>query len=258
MFAEAAYEAYVGRSGVVFAWDEHQERLRRTLHGIQIPFAEEALAEVTKARDALVRAFGGSSFLLYVQVTGGVAPRLHVLKADPHPAVYATIRPWDRGQLAADQARGLFVITQPDHRWKFATYKTTQLLPNVLAKKAGRLVNADEIVFVSERGTVLEGGATNLFWVERGRLFTAPKSANILPGISRLALNSFLGMPFEEVEAPLSRVTKADEVFLTGTTREVTGVVKVDDAVIGDGRPGKLTRDLSVRFTAAFDRVCPP
>jgi branched-chain amino acid aminotransferase len=40
----------------------------------------------------------------------------------------------------------------------------------------------------------------------------------------------------------------ADECFLTGTAAEVAPVVKVDDRVIGDGKPGPITRDLTERF----------
>jgi len=35
----------------------------------------------------------------------------------------------------------------------------------------------------------------------------------------------------------------ADEVFLTGSAAEIVPVVKIDGRVIGDGKPGKITRD---------------
>ena len=256
-FAESAYEAYVGRGGRVFAWDEHQERLRRTLGGIRLPMVDETMADVGRACRALVEDFGGGAFLLYVQVTGGVAPRNHVLKEDPRPAVYATIRPWDRSVLFADQARGISAATFPDIRWPKATWKTTQLLGNVLGKKHARDVGADEVLFLDADGCVLEGGSTNVFIVENGRLVTASTKANILPGVTRLGLPRFLGREIVEEAVPLARFLSADEAFVTGTTREVTAVVKVDGAEIGDGTPGPVTRELSAAFGAAFDRACP-
>jgi branched-chain amino acid aminotransferase len=40
----------------------------------------------------------------------------------------------------------------------------------------------------------------------------------------------------------------ADECFLTGSAAEVIPVVKVDSRVIGDGKPGPMTKDLTKRF----------
>jgi hypothetical protein len=117
MFAEAAYEVCVGRGGRIFAWPEHKRRLERTLAGIQMPEAAAAVDRTEKAVRELVLAFGGGMFLLYLEVTGGVAPRLHVLPRDPSPAVYATIRPHERANLAREQERGIVAIVTPDVRW---------------------------------------------------------------------------------------------------------------------------------------------
>lgn len=257
-FAEAAYEAYVGRGGRIFAFNEHQERLKRTLEGIRLPEVNSTMSIVADACSDLVRTFGNGTFLLYVQVTGGIAPRNHVLKEDPRPAVYATIRPWDRSALFRDQETGISVATFQDIRWPKATWKTTQLLGNVLGKKHARDVGADEVMFLDADGNVLEGGATNVFMVEKGRLVTASTQANILPGVSRLGVRTFLGQDVAEERIPLARFLAADEAFVSGTTREVTAIVKVDGQPFRGGRPGPVTRRLSQAFTAVFDRDCPP
>src|SRR4029079_4897014 len=214
MFAEAAYEVCVGRRGRSLAWPEHKRRLERTLSGIQMPEAAAAVDRTEKAVRELVLAFGPGMFLLYLEVTCGGAARLHVLPRDPSPAVYATIRPHERTNLAREQERGIVAIVTPDVRWKGATYKTTQLLPNVLAKKQARAAGADDVVFVADDGVVLEGAATNVFWVADGRVRTAPLSRNILPGITREILKTKLDVPFEEVEAGLAAVKRASEVFM--------------------------------------------
>src|SRR6185503_9761506 len=158
------------------------------------------------------------------------------------PAVYAAIRPHDRSNLAREQERGLTAITRPDLRWARATWKTTQLLPNVLAKKDSRAEKADDVIFVDRDGVVLEGAATNVFWVDSGRVRTCPLSRNILPGISRELLPARLGVAVEEVAADLATVQRASEVFMTGTTRDVTAVVRIDGKAIGDGRSGPVAR----------------
>ncbi|HYC77934.1 MAG TPA: aminotransferase class IV [Planctomycetota bacterium] len=256
-FAEAAYEAYVGRGGRIFAFDAHQARLRRTLEGIRIPEVDRAVAEVGDAVQALLERFGRGAFLLYVQVTGGVAPRRHVLAVDPPPAVYAFIRAHDLDALEREQARGLKVLSRPDVRWKFATYKTTQLLPNVLAKKAARDAGCDEILFVAEDGAVLEGGSTNVFWVEKGRVFTPPLDRNLLPGVTRRTLLERGGLETTAAAAPLSRVRAADEIFLTGTSLDAASVTHVDGAPVGDGRPGPTARRAARILRDLFDAECP-
>jgi D-alanine transaminase len=86
---------------------------------------------------------------------------------------------------------------------------------------------------------------------------TAPLSRNILPGITREILKTRLDVPFEEVEAGLATVKRASEVFMAGTTRDVTAVVKLDGQTIGDGRPGPVVRDLGRKLADLFDRECP-
>ena len=43
-------------------------------------------------------------------------------------------------------------------------------------------------------------------------------------------------------------VYAADEVFLTGTTREVMPIVEVDNRTIGTGLPGPVTKELHAKF----------
>jgi D-alanine transaminase len=258
LFAESAYEVCLGRGGRIFGFAEHQERLLRTIEGILLPGAAQAVAEVERASRALIAAFGSGTFMIYAQVTGGVAPRNHVLPVDPAPAVYATIRGFDLAAVDRDQARGLKVLTQPDLRWRRATYKTTQLLPNVMAKKAARAAGADEILFVGDDGVVLEGGSTNFFWVEGDEYLTTPLDRNLLPGVTRRTAIERTGVRVRETEADLARILRSAEAFVSGTTREATAVVEIDGRRIGDGRPGPRTRELARKLRALFDVECPP
>jgi branched-subunit amino acid aminotransferase/4-amino-4-deoxychorismate lyase len=57
------------------------------------------------------------------------------------------------------------------------------------------------------------------------------------------------GLPIQERFVSQANLYEADEVFLTGTTVEVLGVVRVDGKIIGDGRPGPITQRLSEAFT---------
>ena len=87
--------------------------------------------------------------------------------------------------------------------------------------------------------------------VRRGRIFTPPREADILEGITRNAVIDLArrqGIDVLETTLTKYDVYVADECFLTGSAAEVVPVVKVDGRLIGDGKPGPITRELKTRF----------
>ncbi len=107
---------------------------------------------------------------------------------------------------------------------------------------------------LNHKGEVAECTGDNIFIVSRGRLLTPSIDAGILEGITRgvvLELAREAEVPVEELSLSRHDVYIADECFLTGSAAEVVPVVKVDNRIIGDGKPGKITRDLIQRFREA-------
>src|SRR6266576_1755187 len=104
---------------------------------------------------------------------------------------------------------------------------------------------------LNHNGEVAECTGDNLFLVKHGTLRTPPISAGILEGITRNAvieLARLAELPVEEITLTRHDVYAAEECFLTGTAAEVIAVVKCDGRVIGNGRPGPITRQLRERF----------
>ncbi len=100
-------------------------------------------------------------------------------------------------------------------------------------------------------GHVSEGSAQNIFLIMKGKLYTPPVAASILPGITRDTIITLAReMGFEVIEQNVQRemLYIADEVFFTGTAAEVSPVAQIDDVVIGSGRRGPLTEKLQSRF----------
>lgn len=96
-------------------------------------------------------------------------------------------------------------------------------------------------------GYVAECTGDNIFLVKNRHLLTPPLSAGALYGITRgtvIDLATAAGLPVSEPNLTRYDVFNADECFVTGTGAEIVPVVKVDGRVIGDGRPGPVTRDL--------------
>jgi branched-chain amino acid aminotransferase len=100
-------------------------------------------------------------------------------------------------------------------------------------------------------GKISEGSGQNVFLVRNGRLHTAPVSSSILPGITRdcvLTLAGDLGLEVREEQLPRESLYVADEVFFAGTASEITPVRSIDKMVIGQGKPGPVTRLMQQTF----------
>ncbi|GAF68054.1 unnamed protein product, partial [marine sediment metagenome] len=84
-----------------------------------------------------------------------------------------------------------------------------------------------------------------------GVIYTPPAEAGSLEGITRgIVIELAREENLEVVEKNLTRfdLYVCDEFFLTGTAAEVIGIVEIDGRVIGDGKPGPVTKLLRKKF----------
>jgi branched-chain amino acid aminotransferase len=110
---------------------------------------------------------------------------------------------------------------------------------------------AYEVMMRNYKGELAECALSNFFIVKGGAALTPPLSAGLLPGITRefvWEVGKAAGIPVSEAIIHDADVYAADEVFLTGTTREVMPIVQVDDRKIGSGAPGPITKELHGMF----------
>ncbi len=106
----------------------------------------------------------------------------------------------------------------------------------------------DELISLTDAGTVSEGSAMNVFLMRRGKLVTPPITENILEGITRetiitLAKNE-LGLEVEERIVDRTELYRADEMFFTGTAAQVAPITQIDGRPIADGKVGPITTAL--------------
>ena len=97
-------------------------------------------------------------------------------------------------------------------------------------------------------GNVTEGTSTNAWIVTAaGEVVTRAATNAILNGVTRLGVIRVIkqaGLRFVERPFSVAEAKQAREAFLTSTTSYVTPVVRIDDSVVGDGKPGELAREL--------------
>jgi D-alanine transaminase len=240
LFGDGVYEVIRSYGGKLFELRRHLDRLASSLRSLRIagvdPFEVGSISESLLQRNGLAN----EDALVYLQVTRGAARRTHRF---PSPAVKPTVYgcAWAFTPEHAPEA-GVHTITMPDLRWARCDIKTTSLLPNCLANQAAQEAAAGEAIFVRD-GVALEGTHTNLFAAFGGEVRTAPLTNYILPGVTRaVVLELCREVGLQSVEVPISKagLFRADEVFVVGTTAEVTPVLDVDGIPVGAGRPGEI------------------
>jgi D-alanine transaminase len=249
-FGDGAYEVIRTYNGKPFELDAHLERFDRSLQALSLPQPYSRSQWTRWIQEGIDRAQYRDA-KVYIQITRGVAPRDHAFPSKSDPTVVMTVR--ELYPLASELRRnGVVAVTCEDLRWGRCDIKSINLLPNVLAREEARKAGVFEAVLI-KNGLVTEGSVSNVMTVQGGVIVTAPEGPRILSGVTRsvvLGLARKEGIPIEERYPSQEALYGADEVFLTGTTVEVLGVVRIDGRPIGSGRPGPITATLAARWAA--------
>lgn len=246
-FGDGVYEVLRSYNGKIFALDDHLERFKNSLAGIEITGID-----LNWIRTNVLKAFDASQIpnaKIYFHVTRGSAPHNHNPKPDIKPNFLLTVS--DVGDSTKSKIQGYKVSTYPDLRWKKCWIKSLNLLPNVLAKMDSAKKGCEEAILVDENGFVTEGSSSAFFAVFDNKIQTAPIAANILPSITRKYIFKAaknLGIPVVEKSFTPKQAVKADELFLGVTTKDVVPVVQFDDVQIESGSPGPITKKLNLEF----------
>lgn len=252
-FGDSVYEVWAVKNRKLLDNIGHMERLSRSLSMLQImqvlsPKSLEIiiskLLELNKIRDGLV----------YLQITRGVAMRDHPFPKNTQPSIIITARPKDYAALEAKAQKGLKIKTSKDIRWKRVDIKTTNLLPNVLAKQEVLDQGYDDVWFYDDAGLITEGSAQNA-WIlnQAGQLQTRNLGQDILGGITRqtiLKVAKDNKIDVIEKAFSINEARNAKEAFVTSATSFVTAVISIDDNLIGNGTIGEVARKLRADYFA--------
>ncbi len=258
LYGDGVFEGIRAYNGRVFKLKEHIDRLYDSAKAIdlQIPISKEEFMEIiletlrrNKLRDAYIRPI----------VTRGIGD----LGLDPrkckNPSIIVIAQPW--GRLYGDlYERGLRAVTVAVRRNAIDSLppniKSLNYLNNILAKIEANAKGGDEAIFLDHNGYVSEGSGDNIFIVKNGEVITPP-TINNLKGITRevvIELIKKLGIPFKETNISLYDLYTADEIFVTGTAAEICPITWIDGRIVGDGKPGKITKLLMEEFKKLTER----
>jgi branched-chain amino acid aminotransferase len=256
LYGDGVFEGMRSYGGNVFRLHQHLARLYDSAKAIclQIPITAEELADAVNTTLAANGITDGYIRLVVTRGAGslGLDPNR---TSDPQVIIitdHITLYPPEFYE------NGLEIVTVSTIRTHPAALnpriKSLNYLNNILAKIEGLQAGCVEALMLNHKGEVAECTGDNIFLVNRGEVFTPPIDAGILEGITRgvvIELARAGGLTVHETALTKHDVYIADECFLTGSAAEVVPVVKVDSRVIGDGKPGSITRDLNARFREA-------
>jgi len=251
--------AYPTARGVaVFRLRDHIHRLFGSAHVfmIEIPYSAEEIVDA--CRDVVrVNGLDDGCYLRPIVYLGYGEMGLNPLPCPVHVAVAA----WPWGTYLGDEG-----VTN-GVSMKISSWRRHD--PNAVptaAKGVGMYVNSslakveaikagyDEAILLAPDGNVSECTGENIFVVREGRLVTPPTSdAGALRGITQSSVETIaadLGHPVVYEQIIRTDLYTAEEAFLTGTAAEVVPIRSVDDRVIGDGRPGEITRQVQQIYFA--------
>jgi branched-chain amino acid aminotransferase len=183
---------------------------------------------------------------------------LNPLPCDVHVAVACW--PWGRylGDEGVENGVRVKISSWARHdprAMPTAAKATGMYINSSLAKVEAVRAGYDEAVMCTTEGYVSEGTGENIFTVRDGRILTPPTSAvGALEGVTAGAVRTIahdLGYDVAEVLMRRTDLYLADEAFLTGTAAEVVPIASVDDRLLGEGKPGPVTKSIQERFYSA-------
>jgi D-alanine transaminase len=252
LYSDGAYEVTPVYGGRPFRFEQHHQRLTRSLREIRMedPLAREAWRDLY--RELIARNAHPGDLYVYVQVTRGAENgRNHAPLPDVPRTVFAFASPWPEGR-AGWRENGLPAITAQDTRWARCDIKSVSLLANVLLRQLAVDADASETILIRD-GQLTDSSASSVHVVIDGELRTPPNSWKLLPGTTRSVLEEIAdkaGVKWRAVVVSEAELRAADEILLGAATREVQPVALLDGKPVGTGKPGPVWRKLYDAYQA--------
>jgi branched-chain amino acid aminotransferase len=253
LYGDGIFEGIRFYNGRIFRLEQHIRRLYDSAKSIllNIPITAE---EMTRATCETVRANKLQDGYIRLVITRGVGPMgLSPFKCPKASVVIiaTSISLYPKEAYETGLAMATCATRRPSHDVLSPLVKSLNYLNNVMAKVEAIQAGAEEGLMLNDKGLVAECTGDNIFVIRNGTISTPPLTAGALDGVTRRVVFDICGdlkIPIREIDLSRHEIYTADECFLTGTAAEVIAAVKLDQRVIGDGKPGPVTQRVIARF----------
>ena len=254
LYGDGVFEGIRAYNKRVFKLERHVERMYQSAKAIdlKIPHAREEFSDLileTCRRNNIV-----DGYIRPIVTRGpgdlGLDPR----KCKRGPTVIIIAIPGITLYPKEKYEKGLRLVTSSYRRVPpqslSPSIKSLNYLNQIMARVEANQYGADEALLLDIQGYVSEASADNFLIVQNHSVIAPPTSTN-LPGVTRetaIELAQKIGIATVEKPFTLYDVWASNEAFITGTAAEIGPVVEVDGRTIGDGKPGKITKQLMKAF----------
>lgn len=259
LYGDSVYEVTRTVSGRPVDLVRHLERLERSAEAIYLPMPPRGAIVEAVAR-TLAAAGNPESYLRVIVTRGAGEIGLDVSLADK-PRLIVIVKPLGlpAAVLYRDGAAVALVNVRRNLRRAVdPAVKSGNYLNNIMALAEAKRAGAYESIMCNADGRMVEGSTSNIFVVSGGRIRTPALDDGLLAGITRrrvFELAAAAGHPIEEAHLLPEDLRTAEEAFITSSVRGVLPITRVDAQPVGDGRPGRLTRELMGLYDEFLARV---
>ena len=255
LYGESVYEVIRAKAGKLFAPIIHMQRLRYSAAGvgIEIPWDDDfLLAEF----EEMIKILDLPDCAIRLMITRGPGELSlsQEEKSMPTRVLYGKelIRP-EESCYRDGVALAISSIRKNPAQHSKGALKTGNYLDNILALEQARQQNCHEALLLNNEDHVTECTTSNIFWVSGTELYTPSPRAGVLMGVTRqlvLYLAQQQKIKVHEGHFPLSQLLRADEIFITSTSRDILPVSKVGDHTY---EVGPITQRLIADFPTIGD-----
>lgn len=256
LYGDGLFDTFRAYHGYLHRFEQHLDRLAREAELLRLDID----TSTEHWRDRIAALLEANALLdtdarVRVQVSRGGTHETDQTRAEPGsttPVEFVVAREVSES-VGLEQERGVRVMTLQSAfaRGNFPQVKSLNYLPSIMALRFARSSGFDEALLLNAQKRVLEGATTNVFAIQGGVLRTPSTRLGLLPGITRQAVLEIaprIGLHTDEVMGELKDVLLADEVFLTGSVKEIVPVITIDRSPVGNGQPGPWTRRLQEAY----------
>ena len=254
-FGDAVYEVIYYKNSKFLDLEGHLKRLRISMSRIdfELKHSDSAIITIMKRLIAENNIKHGS---IYIQVSRGEYSRDHSYFNMPLKPILVILTKKIKEDFKTI-VPGIKVYTTFDTRWNNPDIKTTQLLPNVLAKTKGIKNGFGEAIFLDRNSYITEGSSSN-FWIldKNNILITRSLDGKILAGITRDSILNCAknkNIKVEEKKISLDNIKDCKEAFITSASSFVTPVIQVDNIKINIGKVGEFSNLLRKTYLELND-----
>ncbi|MGB9378492.1 MAG: aminotransferase class IV [Mycobacteriales bacterium] len=244
---DGVFETLLVRDGAPWLLEEHLARLERSAARLDLPAPGAAAWRDLVATVGADWPAGEEGILRLVCTRGpedGGEPTSYAILG---PVPTEVLRQRRDGANVLTRSLGVAAQARRDAPWLLGGVKTISYAVAMAVLRDARRLGADDVIWTSVDGEVLEGPTASVVWAESGGLYTVPVDTGILDGTT--AAHLMAQAPAHGFEVGTRRTTLADlhgadAVWLLSSVRGAASVLAIDGRPRGDAGLTARIRDI--------------